>query len=161
MLCLLIVVDRFKSAKLESEKKQFFDFYIKHKKHINNWDLIDVTSHHVVGAYLESKPKDLLYKLSHSPSLWDRRISIISTFYFIKNGQFNDSLKLARILLQDNEDLIQKAVGWMLREIGKRDICTEEQFLKVHYKKMPRTMLRYAIEKFPEKKRKAYLHGHV
>jgi len=108
---------------------------------------------------LTNRAKNPLFKLAKSKSLWERRISIVSTYYFIKNNQFKDTLKIAQILITDKEDLIHKAVGWMLREVGKRDLSTEEKFLKKFYKKMPRTMLRYAIERFPEPKRMAYLKG--
>ena len=113
----------------------------------------------IVGDYLFDKPKTILYKLAKSKSIWERRIAIMATFNFIKRNKVEETLKIAKILLNDEQDLIHKAVGWMLREVGKRDIKTEEKFLKKYYKKMPRTMLRYAIEKFPEKKRKQYLLG--
>ena len=114
-----------------------------------------------MGAFLFDKSKKPLYDLVKSDNLWERRISIISTFYFIKRNQFSDTLKISKILLSDKEDLIHKAVGWMLREIGKRNMSIEEDFLKKHYKNMPRTMLRYAIEKFPESKRQRYLKGKI
>ena len=139
------------------EKRDIFDFYLKNTKRINNWDLVDLSASKIVGTYLLDKPKDVLYKLAKSNNLWERRISIISTSEFIRNNKFGDTLKIAEILLKDEHDLIHKAVGWMLREIGKKNQAIEETFLKKHYKKMPRTMLRYAIEKFPEKKRKSYL----
>jgi 3-methyladenine DNA glycosylase AlkD len=121
--------------------------------------LIDLSSVEILGEYFLKHQvyKKILFKFAKSKSLWERRISIITTFTFIRNRQFEDSLKIAKILLHDKEDLIHKAVGWMLREIGKRDLKTEENFLKEHYQTMPRTMLRYAIEKFPEQKRKSYL----
>jgi 3-methyladenine DNA glycosylase AlkD len=120
-----------------------------------------VSPHHIVGNYLMDKNKAPLYRLSKSEDLWERRIAILATFHFIKAGKYQETLEIAKILLTDREDLIHKAVGWMLREIGKKDMITEETFLKLHYKKMPRTMLRYAIEKFPEPKRQKYLKGKI
>jgi len=158
LIALLILVSKFKRAD-ESVRKKLFDFYLKNRAKINNWDLVDLSADKIVGAYLIDKDKSLLFKLAKSNNLWERRISIISTFYFIKNGIFEITLQIAERLLNDDQDLIHKAVGWMLREIGKRDLEPEEEFLKLHYKKMPRTMLRYAIEKFPEAKRQAYLKG--
>ncbi len=121
----------------------------------------DNSNHHIVGDYLMDKNKAPLYRLAKSEDLWERRIAILATFYFIKNGKYEETLKIAKILITDEEDLIHKAVGWMLREIGKRDMIFEEMFLKQHYKEMPRTMLRYAIEKFPEPKRQKYLKGEI
>jgi len=138
-------------------KKKIFDFYLENTNRINNWDLVDLTADKIVGNYLIDKDKKLLYKLAKSGNLWERRISIVSTFHFIKNNKFEDSLKLSEILLKDNHDLIHKATGWMLREIGKRNMDVEEEFLKKYYKIMPRMMLRYAIEKFDIKKRQFYL----
>jgi len=160
LIALLILVLKFKYAD-ESVREKFFNFYLKNSDRINNWDLVDLSADKIVGAYLIDKDKSLLFKLAKSPDLWERRISMISTFYFIKNGIFEVTFQIAEILLTDKHDLIHKAVGWMLREIGKRDLQPEEEFLKLHYKKMPRTMLRYAIEKFPEAKRQAYLKGTV
>jgi 3-methyladenine DNA glycosylase AlkD len=145
----------------ESEKKTIFRFYITNLKQVNNWDLVDLTAHRIIGGYLLNRPKIILYKLARSKNLWHKRVTIISTFKFIKYGRFSDSLKIASLLLKDEHDLIHKAVGWMLREVGKKSIKSEEDFLKRHYRKMPRTMLRYAIEKFPEKKRLAYLHNEI
>jgi 3-methyladenine DNA glycosylase AlkD len=143
----------------EKLKKKIVEFYLKNTKQINNWDLIDLSSVEILGEYFleHNAYKRVLLKFSKSKNLWERRISIIATFTFIRDRQFADSLKIAETLLNDKEDLIHKAVGWMLREIGKRDLKTEEEFLKKHYQKMPRTMLRYAIEKFPEDKRQLYL----
>jgi len=156
-LCaVLILVENFKN-----NDKEIFDFYINNLKFVNNWDLVDLSADKIMGRYLFDKPKDLLFKLARSNNLWERRISIISTFYFIKNNDFKDTLKISELLLNDKQDLIHKAVGWMLREIGKRDLKIEEEFLRIHYKKMPRTMLRYSIEKFDEKKRKDYLLGKI
>ncbi|MBL6990597.1 MAG: formate dehydrogenase subunit alpha [Bacteriovoracaceae bacterium] len=162
MCALFILINKYQDKKVtKSQQEQIYKIYIKNVKYINNWDLVDVTAHHIVGDYLFKKDKSLLYEFANSDDLWKKRIAILSTFYFIKQLHFDDSLKIAKILLTDDHDLIHKGVGWMLREIGNRHIKTEENFLKKHYKKMPRTMLRYAIEKFPEKKRKEYLLGKI
>ncbi|MCP4667780.1 MAG: DNA alkylation repair protein [Deltaproteobacteria bacterium] len=140
-------------------KKRIYALYVKNIRFVNNWDLVDGSAPHIVGAYLMDKSKKPLYGLAKSKSLWARRIAIMSTFHFIKENTFTETLKISERLLADQEDLIHKAVGWMLREVGKRHLPTEETFLKAHYKNMPRTMLRYAIEKFPESKRQRYLKG--
>ncbi len=157
-LCALLILVNNYQENVE-KRKEIFNFYLNNIKKINNWDLVDLSADKIIGNYLSDKPKNILYKLANSNNLWERRISIISTFHLIKNNQFNDALGISEILLQDKHDLIHKAVGWMLREIGKRNQKIEEEFLKVHYKNMPRTMLRYAIEKFPEGKRQLYLRG--
>jgi len=144
-----------------TEKKKLYEFYLKNTRYINSWDLVDTSAEHIVGAYLKDKSKDPLYILTKSKSLWDRRIAIISTFHYIKQRCFDTTLNISQMLISDKEDLIHKAVGWMLREVGNRHMPTEEKFLKEHYKKMPRVMLRYAIEKFPELKRKKYLKGEI
>ena len=144
-----------------AQKEKFVKFYLENRKGINNWDLVDTSTHYILGDYLLERDKDILYKFAKSKNLWERRMAAIATFAFIREKEFEDSLKIADILLNDEHDLIHKAVGWMLREIGNRDLPTEEKFLKPRYKKMPRTMLRYAIEKFPEPKRKAYLKGEI
>jgi 3-methyladenine DNA glycosylase AlkD len=158
LTALLILTYKFPKAN-QKTKKEIVEFYLKNTKYINNWDLIDLSSVEILGQYFLEHPeyKKILFKFSKSKSLWERRISIISTFTLIRAHLFEDSLKIAETLLHDREDLIHKAVGWMLREIGKRDLKTEEDFLKKYYQTMPRTMLRYAIEKFPEQKRKSYL----
>ncbi|MFH1052908.1 MAG: DNA alkylation repair protein [Candidatus Woesearchaeota archaeon] len=156
LIALLVLVHKFKKAD-EKEKKIIFRFYLRNTDHINNWDLVDLSSHKIVGEYLKDKPREILYKLAKSRNLWEKRISIIATFAFIPDHDFRDSLDIAEILLNDKHDLIHKAVGWMLREIGKKDQEVEEQFLKRHYKHMPRTMLRYSIERFDENKRKFYM----
>lgn len=138
-------------------KKYIFDLYLSNTNFINNWDLIDLSSPKIIGSYLLDKPRDILYKLVKSGSLWERRIAVLATFYFIKNEQFDDSLLIAEMLLKDKQDLIHKAVGWMLREIGKKDELILTSFLDKHYRVMPRTMLRYSIEKFESKKRKYYM----
>jgi len=160
LLSLFLLIYRYSKGD-ESEKKRIYELYLKKTKFINNWDLVDSSAGHIVGAFLFDKNKKPLYTLVKSENLWERRISIISTFYFIKHNQFSDTLKISKILLSDKEDLIHKAVGWMLREVGKRDMSVEENFLKKHYKNMPRTMLRYAIEKFSESKRQLYLKGKI
>lgn len=156
LVALLVLVEKYSKAS-EKEKDCLFDFYLSHSKSINNWDLVDLTAPKIVGEHLLHGGRGILYRLAKSNDLWERRISVLSTFTFIRNNDFSDALKISEILLKDKHDLIHKAVGWMLREIGKRDLATEEGFLKKHSGKMPRTMLRYAIEKFPEKKRKEYL----
>lgn len=157
LVALLILVEKFHEA-LEDERAQIFDYYLENTRYINNWDLVDLTAPHIVGSYLFNKEKKILHQLAKSKNLWKRRISIIATFYFIRNGDGDETLKISRILLHDKHDLIHKAVGWMIRELGKRvSLQKEEEFLDKHAKEMPRTMLRYAIERFPEKKRRKYL----
>lgn len=156
LLSVLMLVEIFKNSS-NVDKKAVYDFYLTNTKYINNWDLVDISAANIVGAYLMDKDKAMLYKFADSESLWERRIAIISTFYFIRQNEFEHTLNIAKQLLHDNEELIHKAVGWMLREIGKRNIEKEEEFLGENYKQMPRIMLRYAIERFPEKKRKMYL----
>lgn len=151
-IALLIFIEKFSK---ESEK--IFNLYLKNLRWINNWDLVDISAYKIIGAHLFDKEKTVLYNLARSNNLWEKRIAIMSTFYFIRNNQFKDTTNIAEILLYDKHDLIHKAVGWMLREVGKRDIKEEERFLMKNYKKMPRTMLRYAIEKFSENKRMFYL----
>ena len=141
----------------EEHKKEIFNFYIQHRHQIRDWDGVDDSAPYIVGAYLLEKDKDLLYQLVGSPIIWDRRIAIVSTWWFIRQGQFDDTLRLAQLLLQDKEDLIHKATGWMLRELGKRNNQALREFLDKHSKEMPRTMLRYALEKFSTEERKAYL----
>ena len=153
---LIILVTKYKKAN-ESGRNEIIDFYLKNTKNINNWDLVDSSAPYILGDYLLEKDRTILYNLAKSDDLWEKRISILSTFRFIRNNDFNDALKISKIHLNDEHDLMHKAVGWMLREIGKRDQEKEEKFLEKHYKKMPRTMLRYAIEKFDEDKRRYYL----
>lgn len=159
-LALLILVRNYGRGD-DIEKKKIYDLYLENTSYINSWDLVDGSAHHIVGAFLMDKNKAPLYRLAKSENLWERRIAMVSTFYFIKHDQFQETLGIAKILLTDPEDLIHKAVGWMLREIGKRDMAAEETFLKKHAMNMPRTMLRYAIEKFPETKRQNYLKGRI
>ena len=160
LISLFILVDKYNKAD-EKTKDDIFNFYLKNRKGINNWDLVDLSAPKILGKYLLKKDKTILFKFAVSINLWERRIAILSTLEFIKNGDYNTSLQICKILLNDGHDLIHKAAGWMLREIGKKDLETEEKFLKANYKKMPRTMLRYAIEKFPETKRKKYLQGKI
>ena len=160
LLALIILTDQFKRGD-KATQRQIYDLYLNHRRHINNWDLVDASAHLILGPYLNDRSRGPLMKLSRSASLWDRRMAVIASYHFIKQGDFASTLALAKILLHDEEDLVQKAVGWMLREIGNRDRATEEEFLQAFYKVMPRTMLRYAIEKFPAKRRKAYLEGRV
>ncbi len=155
-LALVLLVTRFQRSG-KSDKEKIFNFYLQNKNYVNSWDLVDMSAPNIPGQWLMMRDKAILYSLASSQVLWDRRISIISTFYFIKNHYYDDTLKIAENLLNDQEDLIHKAVGWMLREVGKRDMETEEAFLKKNCASMPRTMLRYAIEKFPEDLRKSYL----
>lgn len=154
---LAIMVIRFKNGG-DKERKEIFDLYNRNTEHINNWDLVDVSAPNIIGVYLRNKDKLLLYKYAKSSNLWERRIAILSTLAFIVKGQCEDALKISEKLLGDRHDLIHKAVGWMLREVGKR--CSEkaeEEFLQKYHKTMPRTMLRYAIERFSEEKRRTYL----
>lgn len=157
LVSLIILVNQFKKAD-EKDKKEIFEFYLANTNQINNWDLVDTSAGYIVGGYLIDKPRDILGKLARSESIWERRIATIATLAFIIKGDPNDALKIAEILLNDEHDLIQKAVGWMLREVGKR--CGENyltSFLDKHAYKMPRTMLRYSIEHFPPEKRQKYL----
>jgi len=160
LLALFMLVEKYKKAE-NKEKIEIFNFYLANTRNINNWDLVDLSAPNIVGDYLFEKNRKVLYKLVKSENLWERRIAILSTFTFIRAGQFDDSLKIAEILLSDKHDLIHKAVGWMLREIGKRDAEVLKGFLRDRYKKMPRTMLRYAIERFSEDLRKKYLLGEI
>jgi len=175
LTALLILTYKFKQAAALEKKKQIYNFYLKYTKQINNWDLVDLSAPNIVGGYLLTRSchpdhihschskseRRILDKLAHSKNLWEKRIAIISTFAFIKQNEFTNTLKISKMLLNDKHDLIHKAVGWMLREVGKRNSTVEESFLKEYYKAMPRTMLRYAIEKFPEKLRQKYLKGGI
>jgi 3-methyladenine DNA glycosylase AlkD len=154
----LVLVEQYRRAG-ESDRAAIYRFYATHLDGINNWDLVDLSAPKIMGAHLlvRKEERKILYRLAKSKDLWRRRVSVLSTYSFIKHGDFADTLALAEILLHDTHDLMHKAVGWMLREIGKMDLEAEEQFLRKHYRVMPRTMLRYAIEKFPEGKRRVYL----
>jgi len=160
LTALLFLMYKFQKSS-PAEKKEIYRFYLENTKQINNWDLVDVTTPQIMGNYLlqygSEEERKILFWLAKSNNIWERRISVLATFMFIREKQFSDALKIAELLLDDKHDLIHKAVGWMLREVGKKDLSVEERFLQKHYKNMPRTMLRYAIEKFEEKKRKTYL----
>ncbi len=160
LLALFLLIQSFSGGD-DHLREKIFNLYLKQRRYVNNWDLVDLSAPHIVGKYLHDKPKDILYRMAKSESLWERRISIISTLHFIRQNRFSDTLKLSRILLRDEHDLIHKAVGWMLREVGKRNVRAEKRFLGIYYKKMPRTMLRYAIERFPKTTRMRYLKGLV
>jgi 3-methyladenine DNA glycosylase AlkD len=156
LVALLILARRYSSASSSREKEEIVKFYLDHIKQVNNWDLVDLSAPNILGAELVYRDRRLLYRLAGSENVWERRIAILATHHFIRNGDFSDTLKIAEMLLHDRHDLIHKAAGWMLREVGKRDAAAEETFLEKHYSVMPRTMLRYAIERLPESKRRRY-----
>ena len=160
LLAVLILVEQYGRGD-ERERAGVYRTYVDQRQFVNNWDIVDSSAHKIVGRHLEKRDRQLLYELAESTVLWDRRIAIMATLYFIRHDDFSDTFRLARRLIDDDEDLIHKATGWMLREVGNRDRDAEESFLRKHYRRMPRTMLRYAIEKFPERRRKAYLDGKV
>jgi 3-methyladenine DNA glycosylase AlkD len=161
LTALKMLVYRFEKLKSESGRKQIADFYLDHLPFINNWDLVDSSCYQILGAFYHKKDKSLFYELADSGHLWRQRVAMISSLYWIKKDDFEDGLALAEKLKNHPHDLMHKAVGWMLREIGKRDFDSEYEFLKKHYQKMPRTTLRYAIEKFPEELRRDFLKGRV
>ncbi|MDM8540499.1 DNA alkylation repair protein [Desulfococcaceae bacterium HSG9] len=158
LFALIALIEKYSKGD-DAIKNQIYELYLGHIKYINNWDLVDSSANQIAGLHLYDKDRQPLYTLAESDNLWARRIAIIATFYFIKQNDFTDTTRISAILLNDQHDLIHKAVGWMLREVGKRNLAVEEQFLQKHYKNMPRTMLRYAIEKFDEETRQAYLKG--
>ena len=160
LFALLLLVFRF-SKSSDDEQERIYHMYLANTQHENNWDLVDSSAPHIIGAYLENRDKSILYDFSKSDLLWERRIAIMSTFHFVKREDFPDALAIAEVLLHNREDLIHKAVGWMLREVGKRSRNVEEKFLAKHYREMPRTMLRYAIEKFSNEERRKYLSGEI
>jgi 3-methyladenine DNA glycosylase AlkD len=160
LLALLILIRKY-NREDEAGKKKIYGLYLKGTRWINNWDLVDLSAPNIVGEFLMNRSRKPLYRLAHSPILWERRVAILATFQFIKQKQFDETLKISEILLCDKEDLIQKAVGWMLREVGKRNLAAEETFLRKHYRQMPRTMLRYAIERFPVGKKELYMTGSI
>lgn len=153
---LLVLVKKFEKADTK-EQKNIFDYYLSHLKYINNWDLIDLTSPHIIGKYLLTSDRKILYDFARSSSLWGRRVAILSTFAFIRNNDFKDTIAISEILLHDDHDLIHKAVGWMLREMGERDISMLTSFLDKFASTMPRTMLRYAIEKLSLSERQHFM----
>ncbi len=153
---LLILINQYEQGD-KNTKEKIYNFYLKHSKQINNWDLVDLSAPKIIGDYLLNKNKTKLYQFAHSKNLWQKRIAIVATLKFIKQYKFNPTIKITKILLNDNHDLIHKAVGWMLREIGKYNQQLLENFLIQHFKQLHRTTLRYAIEKFSEKKRLNYL----
>lgn len=160
-LCaLFILIHRFDRANAD-QRKEIADFYLNNTHNINNWDLVDSSAYKILGKYLLDQDRKILYRLCQSENLWERRIAIITTLQFIKSGQYADTLKLAEMLISDEHDLIHKAAGWMLREVGKRDLAVQRQFLEKHYKRMPRTMLRSAIENLPEVTRRQYLNAEI
>jgi len=160
MLALLLLIDAYRRGD-PAVRQHIYNLYLRNTRFINNWDLVDVTAQHIVGAYLNLRSKEPLYRLARSEMLWERRIAILATFHYIRQGLFDETLRLAEMLLRDEHELIHKAVGWLLREVGKRSRSAEEWFLQANYKEMPRTMLRYAIERFPEALRKKYLQGKI
>lgn len=160
LLALLLLMQHYQRSDDES-RTAAYELYLGKTPRINNWDLVDVSAPHIVGRHLQERPRKILHQLARSPSLWEKRIAIISTLCFIRHNDFGDTLRIAETLLHNEHDLMHKAVGWMLREVGKRDLAAEEDFLERHYRDMPRTMLRYAIERFSEAKRQNYLSGKI
>jgi len=156
LVALVILIEQFKKGDSEIKEK-IFRFYLKNYKNINNWDLVDISAPNIVGEWLKDQPKEILYTLAKSKNLWQKRIAIIATLSFIKTQNFDETFKISKLLLKDRHDLIHKAVGWMLREVGKRNEKKEKEFLDKYCKKMARTTLRYAIEKFDKKERNHYL----
>ncbi|MDH3976332.1 MAG: DNA alkylation repair protein [Deltaproteobacteria bacterium] len=160
LLSLFLLIQIFNKGN-EEVRERVYRLYLENTRYINNWDLVDTSAPHIIGTYLFDKDRAPLYDLAVSGYLWERRMAIMATFCFIRNNQYDDTLRIAEKLLAHKEDLIHKAVGWMLREVGKRDIDIEKGFLDSHYKVMPRTMLRYAIERFAKEERAAYLKGEM
>lgn len=156
LMALIILITQFKKSD-NPAKEKIYKFYLKNYQNINNWDLVDISAPNIAGEWLKDKPKDILYKLANGKNLWGKRIAIIATLNFIRNGYFDETFKISEMLINDKHDLIHKAIGWMLREVGKRDEKKEKDFLDKHCKQMARTTLRYAIERFTKKERKHYL----
>ena len=158
----MLLCEKYKHAKKDGLlKRQIFEFYLKNTNRINNWDLVDCSAHKIIGEFALKEGTHTIRFLSKSKNMWERRIAIISTFPFIKKKNLGESLAVAEMLLNDEHDLIHKAVGWTLREVGKKNMEVLEIFLKTRYKSMPRTMLRYSIEKFPKEIRQKYLKGEI
>jgi 3-methyladenine DNA glycosylase AlkD len=160
LVALILLVNAFERGD-ESRRKRIHRAYLANARHINNWDLVDVSAGSIVGSHLDSRNISLLERLAKSDDVWERRIAIVATLAFIREGKFRPTLRISGLLLEDSHDLIHKAAGWMLREVGKRDRAVLDGFLKKSYRKMPRTMLRYAIERHPEPIRKRYLAGTI
>ena len=160
LLALLLLVEQYRHG-TDGERDTIYRAYLANTEYINNWDLVDSSAEHIVGPHPYPRKLAVLDELARSKSLWERRIAMLATFHWIKQGEFRPALRMAKLLLKDPHDLIHKAVGWMLREIGKRDVTVEEKFLREHYRNMPRTMLRYAIERLPERRRRQYLRAEV
>ncbi len=161
LTAVFMLVSKFDKAKTEKEQERYLKVYLKNLAGINNWDLVDSSAHQILGKWLADKPRDILVEFAESGHLWKQRIAMIATYHFIRQNDYTDALHIAEMLLDHDHDLIHKAVGWMLREVGNRDKTVEVKFLKKHYKNMPRTALRYAIEKFPKEERQAYLDGSI
>ena len=160
LLALLLLVDQYRRG-TDAEREAIHRAYLDNTVHINNWDLVDSSAEHLVGAHLDPGRLELLEVLARSGSVWERRIAMLATFHWIKRSEYRPALRVAKLLMKDPHDLIHKAVGWMLREIGKHDLAVEEKFLLAHYRRMPRTMLRYAIERMPKPRRRRYLRGEL
>ena len=154
---LLLLMDHFKRSKEVAEKERCFQFYLQHTAYINNWDLVDVSCTHIIGSWLMDKDRQILYRLAESKNMWEQRIAIVSTLAFVRKGQFHDTLELVKKLITHPHDLIHKAMGWVLREVGKKERLLLTTFLNEHATRLPRTTLRYAIEHYPEEERKAFL----
>lgn len=161
MTALFMLVYKYEKLKEDSARKELVEFYLAHLDGINNWDLVDSSCPQILGHYFFKREKTLFYEFADSGNLWRQRIAMLSSLYWIKKGEFSDALALAEKLLNNRHDLMQKAVGWMLREIGNKDFNVEYEFLRKHYQSMPRTALRYAIEKFPEEMRQDFLKGRI
>lgn len=160
LLALLLLVDAYARGDAEM-REAVYRLYLDNTRYVNNWDLVDSSAPQIVGAHLKDGDRGVLERLARSASLWERRIAILATQHFIRRGDFGTTLRIAEMLVDDGHDLIHKAVGWMLREVGNRDRAAEEAFLRRHHRTMPRTMLRYAIERFPPDLRHAYLRGEI
>jgi len=161
LTALLILVEKFSKKKLDTDREVLINFYLSNTQYINNWDLVDLSCYKILGEWLLDRDKSVLFQLADSTILWEQRISIVTCMHFIRNEQYDTFIQIAEKLLNHPHDLIHKAIGWLLREIGKKNIEVEKVFLKKHYKNMPRTTLRYSIEKFPEEERQKYLKGTI